>query len=234
MRTSTRRGRSSPRRWISPFCSARSSLACTSSGSSPTSSRNRVPPLAASKRPGRSATAPENAPLAWPNSSLSASDSGRAAQFTCTSGLARRRDSRHAVREQFLAHAGLAQQQDGQFLSPPPRRSRAAGGRWARSGPGSRGCRRARRRPGLAPRQAQRARLGLQPRGAQRRFHQHDQLAQFGLGLGAEGADLQRVQRQHAPGLALDMQAGAHAVVHRGLAGHAADQAVVGSGRVLS
>ena len=94
MRTSTVRGRSSPSRWISPFCRVRNSLACTASGNSPTSSRNSVPLLAASKRPGRSVSAPENAPLAWPNSSLSASDSGRAAQFTCTSGLPRRRDWR--------------------------------------------------------------------------------------------------------------------------------------------
>ena len=200
MRTSTRRGRSSPRRWISPFCSARSSLACTSSGSSPTSSRNRVPPLAASKRPGRSATAPENAPLAWPNSSLSASDSGRAAQFTCTSGLARRRDSRCTrCANSSLPTPVSPSSRMGSSESDTTSIScsrRAMGSLWPRISWLSAGAPSA----GTGPRQAQRARLGLQPRGAQRRFHQHDQLAQFGLGLGAEGADLQRVQRQHAQG----------------------------------
>ena len=72
-----------------------------------------MPPLAASKRPGRSATAPENAPLAWPNSSLSASDSGRAAQFT----------------HQRLG-AAARQPARGARTVPCPRRSRPAAG-WA-------------------------------------------------------------------------------------------------------
>ena len=42
-----------------------------SSGSSPISSRNRVPPCAASKAPARSRVAPVKAPRSWPKSSLS-------------------------------------------------------------------------------------------------------------------------------------------------------------------
>jgi hypothetical protein len=57
---------------------------------SPTSSRNRVPPLAASTRPGRVACAPVKAPFSWPKSSLSNSVSGRLAQSTTTSGRAAR------------------------------------------------------------------------------------------------------------------------------------------------
>jgi len=58
---------------------------------SPISSRNKVPPSAASNFPRRSDTAPVNAPLKCPNSSLSISSSGIAAQFTSTNGPARRR-----------------------------------------------------------------------------------------------------------------------------------------------
>ena len=53
-RTSTRCTRSLPTRWISPCCSARSSLGWISSGSSPISSRNSVPPSATSNLPARS------------------------------------------------------------------------------------------------------------------------------------------------------------------------------------
>ena len=55
------------------------------------SSRNIVPPLAVSSRPGLSRTAPVNAPLQWPNISDSSSISGSAAQFTATSGRLERR-----------------------------------------------------------------------------------------------------------------------------------------------
>ena len=58
---------------------------------SPISSRKIVPPLACSKRPGLSATAPVNAPCTWPNSSDSISSSGIAAQLTSTNGPLRRR-----------------------------------------------------------------------------------------------------------------------------------------------
>ena len=45
-----------------------------------------VPPCASSKRPLRWATALVNEPFSWPNSSLSSSVSGMAAQLTATSG----------------------------------------------------------------------------------------------------------------------------------------------------
>ena len=53
-----------------------------SSGSSPISSRKRVPPSATSKRPGLPRSAPVNAPFSWPNSSDSMSVGGSAAQLT--------------------------------------------------------------------------------------------------------------------------------------------------------
>ena len=45
-----------------------------------------MPPCASSNFPGRAATAPVNAPLSWPKSSDSASDSGSAEPFTATNG----------------------------------------------------------------------------------------------------------------------------------------------------
>ena len=53
---------------------------------SPISSRNRVPPLASSKRPLRSEIAPVKDPLRWPNSSLSSKSLGMAPQFTGING----------------------------------------------------------------------------------------------------------------------------------------------------
>ncbi len=49
------------------------------------SSRNSVPPLAVSSRPGLSRSAPVKAPFRWPNISLSSSGSGSAAQLMGTS-----------------------------------------------------------------------------------------------------------------------------------------------------
>jgi hypothetical protein len=57
---------------------------------SPISSRKSVPPFARSKRPSRRAAAPVKAPFSCPNSSLSSSGSGIAAQFTATNGPSRR------------------------------------------------------------------------------------------------------------------------------------------------
>ena len=51
---------------------------------------NSVPPWAASNRPTRSAAAPVKAPLAFPNISLSISDSGTAAMFMVIIVLRRR------------------------------------------------------------------------------------------------------------------------------------------------
>ena len=56
-------------------------------GSSATSSRNSVPLAANSKRPRPSRSAPVKGPRSWPNSSVSTSVSGSAAQFTATKGL---------------------------------------------------------------------------------------------------------------------------------------------------
>ena len=66
---------------------------CTSSGSSPTSSMNRVLPSATSKRPGRDASAPVNAPLAWPYSSASTSEGAMAEASKRISGRSRRADA---------------------------------------------------------------------------------------------------------------------------------------------
>jgi hypothetical protein len=54
------------------------------------SSRNSVPPSASSNLPLRAARAPVKAPLVCPNSSLSISSSGIAAQLTSTKGAAAR------------------------------------------------------------------------------------------------------------------------------------------------
>ena len=60
------------------------------SGSSPISSRNSVPPSASSKSPGLLSVAPVNAPRMWPNSSLSKSVSTTAEQLTVTNRRSRR------------------------------------------------------------------------------------------------------------------------------------------------
>ena len=71
-------------------CNARSSFACRWMSISLISSSSSVPPSAASNLPIRRATAPENAPFSWPNSSDSSRFSGIAAQFSATNGTARR------------------------------------------------------------------------------------------------------------------------------------------------
>ncbi|MNR10870.1 hypothetical protein D3C85_1271420 [compost metagenome] len=71
-------------------CSTRSSFTCIGNGMSPISSRNRVPPLASSKRPARLVMAPVKAPFSWPKSSLSSSSAGMAPQLTGTKGASRR------------------------------------------------------------------------------------------------------------------------------------------------
>ena len=69
------------RSWI-----ARRSLTCIPAGISPISSRKSVPPAAFRKTPGRDCRASVKAPLAWPNSSLSRSGSGMAAQLIAMNG----------------------------------------------------------------------------------------------------------------------------------------------------
>ena len=68
----------------------RSSVACARGERSLTSSSSKVPRSASSNRPVRSATAPVNAPRAWPNSSASRRSSPRAAQFTAQNRCPRR------------------------------------------------------------------------------------------------------------------------------------------------
>ena len=65
---------------------------------SPTSSRNSVPPSACSNLPARSANAPVNDPFMWPNSSLSISSDGIAAQLTSTNASSRRGDASCSAR----------------------------------------------------------------------------------------------------------------------------------------
>jgi hypothetical protein len=72
------KGRLAPTSFTSPLSNTRSSRACNSSGSSPTSSWKRVPPCASSKAPRRLEFAPVKAPFLWPNSSLSITAGARA------------------------------------------------------------------------------------------------------------------------------------------------------------
>ena len=89
-RTSALRVRVSPTRSNCFSCRKRSNFAWRGRGRSPISSRNNVPPSAASTRPGWSRTAPVNAPLACPNSSLASSSSVSVGQLTVTNGRSRR------------------------------------------------------------------------------------------------------------------------------------------------
>ena len=85
-RTSTERVSLEPTRSNSCCSSTRSSLRCPGKDRVPISSRNNVPPFAASKRPIRSLFAPVNAPGSAPKSSASRSSSGSAPTLTLTNG----------------------------------------------------------------------------------------------------------------------------------------------------
>ena len=76
-----------PTRSNSPCSRARRTLAWTLKLMSPISSRKRVPPSAWRNFPSRVLTAPVKAPLSLPNSSLSISSSGIAAQLTLIKGI---------------------------------------------------------------------------------------------------------------------------------------------------
>ena len=89
-RTSTSISVLPPSRRSRPSSSTRSSLACSSMGISPISSRKSVPPWASSKTPGRRWSAPVKAPRSWPKSSLSMRVAGMEAQLMATNGLSRR------------------------------------------------------------------------------------------------------------------------------------------------
>ena len=76
---------------------------------SPTSSRNSVPSCASSKRPIFCVMAPVKAPFSWPNSSLSSSPVGIAAQLILTKVRSRRGLKLvKCAGDQLLARAGLA------------------------------------------------------------------------------------------------------------------------------
>lgn len=80
----------SPRRSYSRSWRRRRSLGWISWGSSPISSRKRVPPLAAWTLPHWSLMAPVKDPRTWPKSSLSRSSLEREGQLTVTKGLSAR------------------------------------------------------------------------------------------------------------------------------------------------
>ena len=90
MRTSTFTGLRPPTASTAPSCSARSSFTCAASGSSPTSSRNSVPPEASTNLPMWRSVAPVKAPFSWPNRIDSTRLSGIAPQLTATNGFALR------------------------------------------------------------------------------------------------------------------------------------------------
>jgi len=73
----------------------------------PISSRNSVPPSAASKRPTRRRVEPVYAPASAPNSSLSSSSSGSAPAFTRTNGRALRRELAWTISATFSLPAPL-------------------------------------------------------------------------------------------------------------------------------
>ena len=103
-RLRSRRRARSMRSW-----SARSSLACTVGAISPISSRNSVPPCAASNWPMRRSCAPVKAPFSWPKSSLSSSVSrDRGAVDDDEALVAARAEIVDGARDQLLAGAALA------------------------------------------------------------------------------------------------------------------------------
>ena len=106
-------------------------MGCSSGGMSPTSSRNSVPWWANSKRPIFCVIAPVKAPFSWPNSSLSSSPVGIAAQLILTKVRSRRGLRSCSARAiELLARAGLAADEHGgvgggdgfDLLQHPPQR----------------------------------------------------------------------------------------------------------------
>ena len=85
-RTSSCTGFWLPMRSTARVSRKRSNFTWVDGLTSPISSRKIVPPSAASNRPIRRSVAPVNAPFSWPNSSLSRSVDGSAAQCTARNG----------------------------------------------------------------------------------------------------------------------------------------------------
>ena len=98
-------------------CSTRSTFACVAGVMSPISSRKSVPPSACSNLPMRLRSAPVNAPFSWPNSSLSRSDSGIAAQLIARNGFVGAGGVLvDRAGDEFLAGAALAEDQHRHVL----------------------------------------------------------------------------------------------------------------------
>jgi hypothetical protein len=97
-RVSTRTSLSPPSRENSPSWSTCRSFACSAGCISLISSRKIAPWFAYSNLPSLRFCAPVNAPFSNPNSSLSSSSEGSAAQFTFTNGWSRRPESWKIVR----------------------------------------------------------------------------------------------------------------------------------------
>ena len=110
-RMSARRALEPPRRWYSPPSSTRSRLAWRLVGSSPISSRNRVPPSASPTRPGRSGIPALGYPLKFPNTSAATRPAGMVAAFRAT---------KHCP-EAARARGGRARRAPCRFRSRPGR-----------------------------------------------------------------------------------------------------------------
>ena len=109
-RSGRRRGAAGSRRRGGPLLPAARAAAWPGPGadSSPTSSRNSVPPSASSNSPARSVAAPVNAPRVWPNSSASSSSSlERRAVDRAEAPVCARRQPMDGARDQLLAAAAL-------------------------------------------------------------------------------------------------------------------------------
>jgi hypothetical protein len=90
----------------------RSSFTCVAGVISPTSSRKKVPPAAATKRPCLSRTAPVKEPLMCPKSSDSRRFSGSAPQLMETNGPPPIRERVDVAGDHLLARSRLAGDQD--------------------------------------------------------------------------------------------------------------------------
>ena len=113
MRTSTLTVCSPPTGMNSRSWMTRSSLAWVGGVMVPISSRKIVPLSATSNRPRLLATAPVNAPRTWPNSVDSRRSVGTEPVLTTTNDrLGARRELVDGARQQLLAGAGLAGEQD--------------------------------------------------------------------------------------------------------------------------
>ena len=228
MRTSTAIARSEPSLRTVLSCSARSSLTCAAGGSSPISSRKSVPRDAASKWPARARSAPENAPRSWPKRSDSTSPSGKRAAVDLLERAAQAAaPGVNCPREQLLAGAGFALDQDGDVVRRHPLRARprpdqrrapaddpfelGGGGRQARGQPRELLVRRAQQRRHVLGRDVERH--GYRPNARLRvRLDQFGRIAGLGqqhphrLHGGRPRADVNRHVRVGTEGVAGELQ----------------------------